>query len=209
MPLTIIVLDFDGVVVESTKIKHEAFAELFKDYPQRELILQYHHSHNGVNRHDKFRYIMENILGVGYSDSLALEWAKRFSELTRERIIHCPFVEGALDFLESFYEKFPLYLASATPLDELRIIVSQRGIEKYFTGVYGAPMKKTAMFTQIMRKEKTLPSQMLFIGDSREDFAAAQECGIPFIARISDNNFEGMNVTKYFNLKEIKLCVGK
>ena len=57
------ILDFDGVVVESVGIKDQAFRQLYQDFPQHlDRIMEYHLSHNATIRFEKFRYIAENIL---------------------------------------------------------------------------------------------------------------------------------------------------
>ena len=53
-----IVLDFDGVIVESLGIKTQAFRDLFSDYPQHlGDIMSYHLSHTSILRYIKFEYI--------------------------------------------------------------------------------------------------------------------------------------------------------
>ncbi|MFH1283581.1 MAG: HAD-IA family hydrolase [bacterium] len=205
MNLKIIVLDFDGVIVESNRIKHKAFARIFKVYPEYySKIMSYHYSHNAVNRHEKFKYIIEHIFKRRYDPKLAVKWAKDFSDLTRKRIISCRCVEGALKFLRAFSKKYKLYLASATPIDELKIILKAKKLDRYFKIIYGAPVKKKLMFKEILRKEKVKPKEMLFIGDSEEDYKAAKELKIPFLARISDYKFKNYKINKFNNLTEIE-----
>jgi len=207
MPVKVIVLDFDGVIVESNKIKHQAFSELFSGFPEHNEIMSYHLSHNAVNRHAKFRHIIENILKKKYDEKLAKKWALKFSELTRDKIIKCPYVDGAVDFIDYFSNRYPLYIASATPLDELKIILEGRGISQYFKGVYGAPMPKTEMLRDIAQKESAVPKEILYIGDSREDYETSSELGCVFIARISGHDFNAPEVKNFKNMSEIKTYI--
>lgn len=208
MAVRVIVLDFDGVIVESNAIKHQAFSELFSVFPERrEEIMAYHLSHNAVNRHEKFRYIMEKILKQKYDKKLAKKWALKFSELTRDKIIRCPYVAGALEFIKYFSGRYPLYLASATPLDELKVILKERGILQHFKSAYGAPTPKIEMLTDIAKKEMVKPSEILYIGDSRDDYVASREVGCTFIGRISEHDFGISNVKSFKNMLEIKIYV--
>jgi phosphoglycolate phosphatase-like HAD superfamily hydrolase len=192
-----LVLDFDGVVVESNDIKHRAMAELFKGYPEKlDEIMAYHLSHNAVNRHEKFRYIMEKIMGRKYDQDLAKKWAEEFSRLTREAIINCPFVAGAKEFINYFGSRYPLYLASATPQDELFLILEGRGLNGTFTGVYGAPQPKMEIFKDIIAKEGLKSAEMLFIGDSPEDEQVARKFGCGFIALSASSGYQDMNKVK-------------
>ena len=210
MTIRAIVLDFDGVVVESNQIKHQAFSELFSRYHAHfDEIMAYHRAHNAVDRHQKFRYIMETIMKVPFSQDLADEWAMQYASMTRNKIISCPYVPGALEFICEFRKRVPLFLASATPLDELVIIVKERGIEPFFTGVYGAPVKKTEIFRQIAQKEHLAPDEILFIGDSQEDYQSAFRFGCRFIAKINENPFSDQNVERFHDLYEIKTYIVK
>jgi HAD superfamily hydrolase (TIGR01549 family) len=206
MTIRAIVLDFDGVVVESNNIKHQAFSELFKEYPEHyEQMMRYHRAHDHTSRHDKFKYIVENVLKQEYTQQHADRMATRFAELTRDKIIRCPFVDGADDFIQHFFsDKYPLYIASATPLDELKVILKTRGLLRYFKGVYGAPLSKKQMLSNVIRKEKILPKEVLFIGDSFDDYKVAKDAGVSFIARISDYNFKEVEVTSFKTMSEIK-----
>lgn len=207
MECKVIVLDFDGVVVESNEIKNRAFSEMFNGYSRYEEIMQYHRSHNHVCRQDKFRHILGNILGQPFENMDITKMAERFAQLTRQKIIECPFVPGAEDFIAYFSPLVSLYIASATPADELRIIIEARKLSGYFKGIYGAPTEKARMFVDIFKKEEINPGGLLFIGDSKEDHDVAVDLGLQFIARTNDNNFEDIDVPRFKDLCEIKSFV--
>lgn len=191
MNYKVIILDFDGVLVESNNIKHQAFSEIFSAYPEHsQAMMEYHYAHNHVHRRDKFKYFFEHILKQPYTVDDIEQMARRFSELTRRKIIECPYAPGAIEFLETFSLRLPLYIASATPLDELMIILRERGLEKYFKGIYGAPMPKINMFNEIIKREMILPYEVLFIGDSPEDERVAHEAGIQFLNGGSNGLFD-------------------
>jgi phosphoglycolate phosphatase-like HAD superfamily hydrolase len=204
MEFKIIVLDFDGVVVESNDIKHCAFSEMFRGCPQHEEIMRYHFSHNHVCRQDKFKHILGNILGQSFQDADITVMAEKFSQLTRQKIIECPFVSGAEDFIAYFSPKVSLYVASATPMDELKIIMDARRLSGYFKGVYGAPIEKTKMFKYILAREEMAPADLLFVGDSKEDYDVAVRSGLQFIAKMNGKTFEGLPVQSFRDLCEIK-----
>jgi len=199
-----IVLDFDGVVVESNRIKHEAFSDIFSDYPRHySEMMRYHMAHNHVDRHAKFKYIIENILKQKYTEEEGKRLVDRFAGLTRKKIINAPYVTGALEFIKAVSDRYPIYIASATPLDELMIILKARGLTGYFAGVYGAPMPKSRMFMDIMKKEQILPQDILFIGDSPEDCNVASESGVHFLARTSEHKIDEKKARSFKDMKEI------
>ena len=65
-----IFFDFDGVIADSVDIKTKAFAKLFKRYGDEivKKVVEYHLSHGGVSRYDKFRYYYQNFLGKKITD---------------------------------------------------------------------------------------------------------------------------------------------
>ena len=200
-----IILDFDGVIVESVDIKHHAFRNLLPEYPEfQEQIMAYHLANNAISRYVKFKYIVENILGQQYDSHYEQRLNERFNSFTREQIIKCPFVPGAPEFLPYFSDKLPLYLVSATPLQELKIILEARQLLPYFKRVYEAPTQKGDIIKEILSKEKFSPDEAIYIGDSREDYEAAREAGVIFAARVSGFNFDNLDVPKFDNLIEIQ-----
>jgi phosphoglycolate phosphatase-like HAD superfamily hydrolase len=147
---------------------------------------------------------MESVLKQEFDSERAGDWAKRFSSMTRAGIIECPYVTGAFEFIQYFSHRYPLYVASATPQDELDIILQKRELHQYFKGIYGAPTSKKMMFEYITNDEKIIPKDILYIGDSREDYEVAKDVGCGFIGRKSSYDFSGLEVECFNNLTEIK-----
>ncbi len=200
-----LILDFDGVIVESVAIKDWAFAELFKDYPDRlDEILRYHRSHNAVIRFEKFRHIVQEILGQPFDGKTQDRLSRRFSSLVVKKIIVCPLVAGAREFLDVYKNRVPLFLVTINPQTELGTILKKRRLDGYFKGIYAFPWKKPEAFRDILQKEKLRPAETVFIGDSPEDFVSANALGIPFIGRQSDKDLAGKGFPVLKDFGEIK-----
>ena len=138
-----IIFDFDGVILESMDVKTRAFAFLFKDYPEHiEEIIKLHTSHGGMSRFEKFERIYRDIFHQSLSDDKKAELGRQFSAKVYQEVLKCPFVKGAKEFLEKYHQKIPLFIASGTPDAEIKSIIRDRGLEKYFKGVFGSPLKK-------------------------------------------------------------------
>ncbi len=207
--LKIIMLDFDGVLVESVGIKDEAFKELFKEYPEcLSEILEYHLAHNAVIRFEKFQYIYEIILKKKYTEKAKNDLCQRFSDLVVQKIIACPAVEGSQEFLEYFFNKESMYLISINPDNELQQILQARGLNRYFKRVYAFPWKKVDAIKDILKKESVREDQAVFVGDTPEDRLAAEETKVPFLGRNSGKNIGGQKGSFYQNLFEIKKALG-
>lgn len=194
--ISTIILDCDGVILESVSCKTEAFRSLFSFVPEHvDEIVQFHMDNGGMSRFDKFRYIYNTILNENLSDEQFEKLSRSFSELVEDAVAQSPFVDGARDFLDAASKSYRLYIVSATPQDELQRIIHQKGISGYFTGVLGSPTKKTDHILGILKVNNISPDEVLFVGDAVNDYEAATKSGVRFIARIKPgdpNRFEDL-----------------
>ncbi|MFG1691087.1 HAD family hydrolase [Gemmatimonadota bacterium] len=175
------VLDFDGVIVDSTGIKTEAFDLIFSRYPEvHTQALEHHLTQKGVSRFDKFHRLVFDLLGRDDS-GMVQALADEFGRIVEERIRDCPFVPGAEHFLESWHPILPLFIASATPQEELLRIVRYRRLSGYFRRVLGGPMRKAELLRGVLNETGSPPHTLMFVGDSGIDLEAAEEVGVPFL----------------------------
>ena len=208
----ILVFDFDGVILESADIKTRAFRELFSAYPDRvDAIVAYHKANAGISRFRKFRYIYEHVLGkpLGLEEERAL--GERFSDLVVDEVMRCPFVPGALEFLQAYSRTRPLFLASGTPDGELQRLVAARNLSQFFREVFGSPMEKCAILERILATTDKPRTLLLFVGDGRSDYEAAKAAGVGFIGRAGRGRphpFEGLGVPVVADLFELDRHLG-
>lgn len=181
-----LVLDLDGTLIESVGIKDQAFEALFSSHvdawPE---IRAYHLTHNHVVRFIKFRHITETILGQPYDAAVEADLSARFSREVFGRIVACPEVPGAMDFLRDFSRRLPLVLVSMTPDDELEAILRARGMRDFFATVYGASWRKADAVAHLLAQRGWTAGEAAFVGDTPEDQATAAAAGMPFIWRDS------------------------
>ena len=184
-----IIFDFDGVIVESVNIKTESFAEIYRPYGSKvvEKVVQHHLANGGMSRFEKFRLYQKEFLGKELFDDELSEITDRFSRLVTNRVIEAPYVEGAIEFIESYCKIFDLFVSSATPKKELREIIYRRKITKYFREIFGSPESKSKQIRKILKKYKYEAIDLVFIGDATNDKEAASENNINFIWRFTDN----------------------
>ena len=203
--LKVIALDFDGTLVESNNIKDRAFEIIFCKWPEHtETMMRWHQTHDSIERGEKFRYFVQEVLALPGQNDLIEKLSTRFGELTRSAIIECPFVKGAEDFLKYIRYRYTIYLVSATPQSDLDQIIEAKGLSDYFKKVYGAPIKKNEILKKIMLTEKVSVNEILYIGDSPEDQQCAKDLGIRFIGMQSDrdlNDSTHLVFTDFFTIK--------
>jgi phosphoglycolate phosphatase-like HAD superfamily hydrolase len=181
-----IVFDCDGVILESTDIKTEAFRALFEqDHPDRiPEILDYHVRHMGISRHVKFRHICTEILGERYTARREAQLAARFASLVLDRVLKCPVVRGAREFLRGQKGLRRLSVASGTPHEELELILRRRRFLGYFERAWGSPAKKPDVIRRVLRDGPFRKGEVVFVGDAESDWRAAKETGVRFVRRV-------------------------
>ncbi len=178
-----ILFDFDGVIVDSVNVKTEAFHSLFSDEQDHlAKILDFHLANGGMSRFIKFEIIYRDLLKKPLSAEQAQELGERFSKVVKQKVIDCPYMPGALEFIHKYSSQVPLFIASGTPQDELQEVVSKRGLLPYFREIHGAPRGKSEIVRDILIRYKLNPEDMPFIGDAINDYKAALETSLPFYA---------------------------
>ena len=144
----------------------------------------------------------QNILMLEMPEKKVSEWHKMYSDLTIEKVSSCNEVNGALDFINYFKKLMPIYLVSATPLDDLNIIINKRGYGDLFKKIYGSPQKKQDALKEIINDEHINHADIIFIGDSQSDLTAANDINICFYGFNSGRKFE--NFESYNNFEALK-----
>ena len=206
-----LLLDFDGVIVESVTIKIDAFRDVYADEPpeHHDVIEQYQRVHGGVGRGAKFRHF-ETLFGREADDARIEHLSNEYARRVYEAVVACPFVPGAEDFLRSVHGNADLHVISGTPHDELVDICRRRGIAHYFTGIRGAPEPKRDAFRHIVDEFRYDPKTLLAIGDATTEYEAARALGIAFLGVVADprRNVFGDEVPLVANLEGLATRLG-
>ena len=195
MTIKIIVFDFDGTLVDSNRLKHDAFFEVF---PADE-----HHARtvqrvlSELNEQSRFVILEVTLQRLGLKKGAGLgrkvkELADRYNEIVISGAKNCPEMPAAETVLKSLSRRYRLYLSSMTPDKELKEIVRFRNWSGYFEDIYGYPHQKSATIQQIMERENARPGQVVVVGDGNSDRQSADANACCFV-----------QVTPDFNLKDL------
>jgi phosphoglycolate phosphatase-like HAD superfamily hydrolase len=208
--LKVLILDFDGVVIESNDVKTEAFRKVFEGFPEfTGKMMDYHHENVSQSRFVKFDHLL-SLMGESGNETLKATIAERFSKQVFEAMMSVPLVPGAETFLAYATTKLPVYLASITPAEELSMILHGRKLSHWFKGVYGCPpWPKHLAINDILEKEKLLPENAVLIGDSAGDQRAAALSGVHFLARNSGLDFIEPVPVQFKDMNEIAVYFKK
>lgn len=174
--------DFDGVILDTTKMKAEAFASMYARHGKELLkkALAYHREHGGISRVIKLKYIEEKLLGRSISQEKLNQLAKEYSARTIEKVKHSNFIPGAKDVIESLNGKLA-FVISGTPQTDLDEIVDDMDLRRYFKEVHGSPRLKPDIARDIIKRYDLDPKECLFFGDAPTDLRTAKELKMHFI----------------------------
>jgi phosphoglycolate phosphatase-like HAD superfamily hydrolase len=200
-----IILDFDGVLIESNDEKMRAFQDLFALYPaHQDAMLRYHMENYSKPRNVKFEHCVYNIMRRPGDEEAVEAMSRRFSELVMQRVMTCAEVPGMRAFLEEFSKIVPLYISSVTPQKELHQVVEGRKMASFFSGIFGdPPTKKSDAIRTVLHRERLRPHEVVFVGDSVSDYDVATESGVQFVGRDSGLAFGGIHIELHGDLHEI------
>lgn len=197
-----IIFDFDGVIADSVDIKTKAFFSIYEKYGPdiSKKVITHHENNPGISRFEKFKFYHDKFLNVKIGNKDLNTLSNQFSNLVKKKIIECSLIDGVIEFLEIYRNEIPMFIVSATPLDEIRYIAQKKNISHYFEEILGSPKNKKFWTDYILNKYSLQNSRSIFIGDGIQDFIAAKQFDINFIARVDrldDNTFKNEKV-KFF-----------
>jgi HAD superfamily hydrolase (TIGR01549 family) len=168
------------VLLDSNKVKTEAFRELFAEFgPEAaQTFCDYHVSHTGISRFVKVKYFFESIVeGAAADDTVIKKYIDRYGEIVFHRLVQVPLVPGVVEFLET-HQAVPKFIVSGGLESELKDVFHKRSLSHYFKLICGSPRSKDEILRDL---GKSLPNPTLFFGDSAYDYKMAQEFGHDFI----------------------------
>ena len=185
-----IIFDFDGVILESLNVKTKAFKKLYEPYGSdiSKRVVEHHIENGGISRYEKIKLYHNIYLGKNIDQYNIQKIAQNYSEMVVNDIMKVPFVDGAKQFIEDNYNRYLMFISSATPAYELNYICRQLKIDKYFRGIFGSPDSKSQHISSIITNYSLNNREIVFIGDSSSDLDAAKTHNLTFIARISGDS---------------------
>ena len=177
------IFDCDGVILDSNKIKSEAFAKALKGEPEHKILkfIDYHKENGGVSRYKKFRYYYEKINKSLQPQKYTNKAIDSFASIVSKELEKCKYVRGVLEFIVDLTKKNKiLYVVSGSDQAELINVFIKRGINQYFSEIYGSPDDKFSNTNKVI--QSIGPNKDgIFFGDSKSDFEAAKKYGLDFL----------------------------
>ena len=180
----VILWDFDGVIMDSMPVRNNGFELVLNDYPKKQVqeLMQFHLENGGLSRYVKFRYFFEKIRGVSITEDEIDEWAGKFSSvMKRELVDKNLLIEDCLTFIKKNYENYTMHIVSGSDQAELRYLCEELDIKSYFDSIHGSPTPKKQLVRDLLSEYSYSTSDTVLIGDSVNDFEAAEINNIDFL----------------------------
>lgn len=180
----VIILDFDGVIINSLPIKANGFVEIFKDSlneKQEEYIRQYHLANGGVNRVEKIKHIYKYLHNKDIDKEMLQVSLLKFSKFIKTNLFNKKhLIQDTYHFLRSNYDKYIFHIASAADEQEVKSLCFLYNINHLFDSIMGSPKTKTNIIRNIISSKNYTTKNVILIGDSKSDQEAAEACNIKF-----------------------------
>jgi phosphoglycolate phosphatase-like HAD superfamily hydrolase len=188
-----IAFDFDGTLVQSNALKRESYYDVARELGDVTHVVDAVLAEVTGDRREVLGEIVRRAKHAGLlpSGSDMGVWVARlvdaYTARCEELVARCPEVPGAGDALGALKHRgYALYVNSATPAVALERIVGLRGLDVFFSAVFGSEGGKLGNLERILELEKVGARGLVFVGDQQADSDAAEAIGCHFIAIEND-----------------------
>lgn len=181
--IKVIFWDFDGVLIDSNAVRDLGFELVLAEFPQTEVekLLEFHRNNGGLSRYVKFRYFFEVIRKVPITDEQILIWAERFSIIMKNLLVnHNLLIQETLNFVKKNQENYIMHITSGSDQAELRYLCEKMEINHLFYSIHGSPKPKKQWVRDLIDLHNYNENECVLIGDSLNDWEAANENSIEF-----------------------------
>ena len=179
----VLLWDFDGVILDSMPIRAKGFEKVLTGYPvdQVEELMKFHNENGGLSRYVKFRHFYEVIRKESVTEEEVLRLASLFSEIMLENLAKRELlINDAVEFIEANYSSSVMHIVSGSDGNELRLICKLLQLSPYFLSIHGSPTPKKQLIQNLLQEYGYNKEDVVLIGDSWNDFDAAEFAGISF-----------------------------
>lgn len=187
-----LVFDCDGVILDSNKVRANAFYNAALPYGRQhaEALRAYHILHGGVSRYVKFEVLLRDMVGMPVTDEAMKALLLAFTTEARIGLMQCDIAPG-LEALRKATPEANWILVSGADQQELRDVFAARGIAAWFDGgIFGSPSNKESILAR-EAESGNLRAPAVFFGDSRYDHQAASSAGLDFVFVSNWTDMEG------------------
>ncbi len=194
--------DFDGVILNSDKVRTDGFRFIFSSFTQSQIdeIIEYHHYNGGLSRYEKVDYFFDVVVKTKVSlerkTQLIQDYGKFcFKKLCDKNLL----ITDSLKFISKNFNNFNFHIVSASDQLELKKISKVLSIEKYFRSIIGSPISKIKNVEKLLSTYQYEKEECCLIGDSKNDKIAADYNKIDFFGYNNQSLESTSNYIDNFN----------
>lgn len=168
-----LILDIDGVIFDSNKIKEKNIFEATKQFTNKEAASKftpYFIKLSGIPRETKINSYFNN------QPEIAQEILNYYNELNDLSIYSAEFTAGAYQFIKQYSKELTFIALSGGAEYEILKLFDLHGIKDCFKSIFGGPKTKIQNIQKVQ-----LEDPVLYIGDSIVDFDTATTIGADFL----------------------------
>ncbi|MDD5736836.1 MAG: HAD hydrolase-like protein [Candidatus Omnitrophica bacterium] len=184
-----VIFDFDGVITDSNRIKEQGYYAAFSGVKgSQEVVRKVLARYPASTRESTIKKIVAGLAGCGLLKSgtdigsAVSKYVDRYARIADDAVCKAHEIKGVRGLLDRIYGKAALFINSATPDDSLAVITRKKGLDRYFTDIYGSTHSKKENLSAIRRRYGFRRADTLYIGDRDVDYMAACADRIAFIA---------------------------
>lgn len=172
-----IIFDFDGVIIDSNKIKKDAYFKIF-DQNNESCVKKILDKSNTKSRYEIIALITAHCR-TRYKDPRY--YIEKYSKETLDVLSDKNLIIKSIKHMinELYFSGFKLFIISNTPTYDLSVIVTNIGLKSYFEEILGSPNSKKFNYHLLTRKYDM--KDTLYVGDSFSDYEFTREVNIPFV----------------------------
>ncbi|SMH34755.1 HAD family hydrolase [Azospirillum agricola] len=185
-PPAAVIFDFDGVILDSARMKTDAMVDLFgaRNGPFEAAVRQTVWQNGGLTRTGSIAVLERGVFGREPTPERVAELAGRYAAMVDDAVKDCPLIDGAPELLRAL-DGTPCHLVSGTPHRTLLDTVARKGLGGFFVTVTGAPddgtpNDKSAVFAGLVATHAHQAERTLIVGDSLTELVGARHIGAPF-----------------------------
>ena len=201
-----IIFDFDGVILNSNKVKTKAFAELSEKFgkDKSSKLVAFHIKNGGVSRFEKINWFVKNVI-KDEDEDITEKLISNYGEIVLKELSDCQLRTDLKKLREKLIDS-KWYIASGGLETEIQDYLNKKSLIQLFDGgVFGSPKSKDLIIKNILDKSDR-NSKWILIGDSIYDYKCSINNGIKFI--FAKDWTEVKNYDQFVKQNNIKVING-
>jgi haloacid dehalogenase domain protein hydrolase len=206
-----IVFDCDGVILDSNKIKSQAFYDVAIEFGEQaaKQLLDYHIQRGGISRFLKFEWFVKTVLKKEDYEGLVSILLQKYADIIERELLLCSIAES-LDIFREKTKYADWMVVSGGKQEELISLFTKRKINHLFNkGIFGSPDPKNVIIEREINNGNII-FPALYIGDSKYDYEVSTLLGLEFVFLKNwtefkewESFFKDKNIHIFDNIKAI------